>query len=70
MFITQTCIHVQDMSYSLDYEEFQLGLLEDEVVADIFDKCMTGNISDREIGDLLFDVESCKAKARPPLLPC
>jgi len=53
----------RDMNGSLDYEEFQLGLLEDKVVARVFDKCLSGKFTDNDISDLLSDVAANKRNA-------
>lgn len=43
----------RDMNGSLDYEEFQLGLQEDKVVASVFDKCLSGNLTDNDIAEAI-----------------
>jgi len=53
----------RDMNGSLDYEEFQLGLLEDKVVARVFDKCLSGKFTESDICDLLSDVAANKRNA-------
>merc|ERR1712166_232316 len=52
----------KDLSGSLDYEEFQLGLLEDKVVADIFDKATSGKISKEDVLNLATDVKGNRLK--------
>ena len=59
-----TCAYCRPATLSIVacVQEFQLGLLEDEVVANIFAKCMSGDMSDREISDLISDVSANKPK--------
>ena len=57
-----------DGSGSLDYEEFQLGLLEDDSVAKIFDMCMSGRVSHDELADILSDIAANRGKAETK--PC
>jgi len=53
----------KDMNGSLDYEEFQLGLLEDKVVAHVFHKCVSGSFTEDDIADLISDVAANKKVA-------
>lgn len=53
----------KDMSGSIDYEEFQLGLLEDTIVASIFDKCMSGKLTQGDISNLVTDTEAARKKS-------